>query len=178
MYRILILRFEIVAKPHVSRMFQFICCVVILQFIFQQPPWWFYLIWYFLHNKSKCRTKASSLYFFYILNKKKYWYLVYDKFHSVIFIMLFLDLKNYNINKHYLTTNTKILNFIFFLFFLLLFFFWLHILLTDFYLIIKDPNRYISLTLVKWFQDWIKPVRNACRCINVLIIKKKYIKIS
>lgn len=117
------------------------------EFIFQQPPWWFYLIWYFLHNKSKCRTKASSLYFFLYFKQRKYWYLVYDKFHSVIFIMLFLDKKNYNINKHYLTTNTKILNNIFSVF--SSFFFWLHILLTDFHLIIKEPNKYISVTLVK-----------------------------
>lgn len=148
----LILRFEIVAKPHVSRMFQFICCVVILRVYFSATSLviLFSLInisSIFVHNKSKCRTKASSLYFFLYFKQRKYWYLVYDKFHSVIFIMLFLDKKNYNINKHYLTTNTKILNNIFSVF--SSFFFWLHILLTDFHLIIKEPNKYISVTLVK-----------------------------
>lgn len=94
----LILRFEIVAKPHVSRMFQFISCVVILRVYFSATSLviLFSLInigSIFVHNKSKCRTKASSLYFFLYFKQRKYWYLVYDKFHSVIFIMLFLDKK-------------------------------------------------------------------------------------
>lgn len=116
----LILRFEIVAKHHVSSMFQFISCIILRVYLSATS---FGILFslinigsIFVHNKSKCRTKASSLYFFLYFKQRKYWYLVYDKFHSVIFIMLFLDKKNYNIIKHYLTTNTKIFNNIFFCF--------------------------------------------------------------